>query len=132
MNYLVSVLESSPLMIHFSFHHPAHAEAPAYVPRLLSPLGYFISIEITNSKKDVVYASSKPKIKLKLHPDRPDSYLALDPGYTYGYALTVADFSAGAGTYHAAITYSNQEFRGFPEHSLGEMTHTTRLTFRVD
>jgi hypothetical protein len=132
MKYLVAVLQATPLMIHFSFHHQEAAAAVAYLPRLLRPLGYFVSVKITDSQDAVVYASDKPKIKLKLHPERAESYYALEPGYTYGCVLTIADFTAQAGNYHATVTYSNQDFRGFPDHNLGEMSHTARLTLRVD
>ena len=131
MDYLVSIVRPSPLVIHFSFHNANGDAMPAFVPRLIGPLGYFISLEITAENGAVVYETFKPKIKLKLHPDRQESYLALESGYTYGSVLTVEDFSPSPGAYRIALAYSNEGFRGFPGHALGEMRYRTEMAFEV-
>lgn len=131
MNYLTTIIQTSPLTLHFGFHHPAESESPVSVPRLLTPLGYFVSIVITGEKKQIVYESDRPKVKPKLHPARPESYLQLEPGYTYGVMLEVEDFQPARGVWQMTVTYSNREFQGFAEHPIGELIYQTNLAFKI-
>lgn len=131
MQYLVSITRILPLTIHFSLYNPHDSDGPVYIPRLLGPLGYFVSLEITDEDNKVVYHSEKPKAKLKLHPSRSTSYQALEPGYTYGIVFEVEDFRPTPGRYEISIAYSNQEFRGFPGNELGQMTYLTKLSFNA-
>jgi hypothetical protein len=129
MEYLVSIIKTNPLTLHFSFYNRNNGEEVVYVPRPLGPLGYFISLEITNQYNEVVHKTYKPKVKLKLHPERETSYHALESGYTYGIAFEVEDFVPVPGTYHIALRYSNQEFKGFASNLLGDMTYEATLSF---
>jgi hypothetical protein len=129
MDYLVSITKTNPLTLHFSFYNPDEAEAVVYVPRILGPLGYFITLEISDQYDEVVYETQKSKINLKLHPERESSYHALEPGYTYGNVFEVEDFVPVPGTYHIVLTYSNEEFKGFADNPLGAMTYETKLSF---
>lgn len=131
MQYLVETIETSPLTFHFSFYNPEHSEEIIYVPKLLRPLGYFIRLQVKEGM-NILYQTNKPKVKLKLHPGRRDSYLAIEPGYSYGAILKVEDFLVPSGIYHLHLTYSNDEFKGFRNHSLGEMEYETMLPIHVD
>lgn len=131
MQYLAEIIQTSPLTIHFSFHNPEDNDGPAYVPKLLRPLGYFVSLEMKEGQK-TLYRTHQPKVKLKLHPDRAESYYALEPGYTYGVVLQAEEFKASPGDYQLDISYSNQQFKGFPGHPLGEMTFQTTLPVHID
>ena len=132
MRYFVSVIESRPLRIHFSLHNPPESEAPVYVPKPLGPLGAFVRLAVADATDQVVYRSATPKIALKLDPARPESYLALDPGYTHGIVLDVADLRLPPGDYRLHLTYSSLPYRGFPDHPPNELTHETTLPLRLD
>jgi len=131
MQALATITHTDPLTLHFSLCNPPDSGESVYVPRPLGPLGYFVAIVITDQDDQIVYESDKPKVKLKLHPSRPESYLSLEPGYTHGILLTLDDVQLAPGAYQISMAYSNQEFRGFPEYSLGEMTLDTKLKFQV-
>lgn len=132
MEYLVSIIKTSHLIIYFSFHNPEHSAETAYVPRLLEPLGYFITVEIFDQDNNQVYQTYCPKVKLKLHPSRSKSYQAIEPGYTYGIAIEIGDFTPKPGIYKVSINYSNKEFRGFTGNPLGEMTYQTSHFLKID
>lgn len=131
MNFLVSIIQTQPVSFHFSFFNPRHSEETIYVPRALRPLGYFIRLKITNQDNVKVFQTEVPKAKPKMHPDRLESYLAIDPGYSYGAVLQVEDFKPGPGIYELSLSYSNQEYRGFAAQPLGEITYQTKLSFHV-
>src|ERR671923_3084039 len=99
MQYLATIAGTRPLAIHFSLYNPPESDGPVYVPRLLGPLGAFIGIEVMDAARTSVYQSKKPKLGLKLHPARAESYHILDPAYTYGIVLTVADLRLAPGDY---------------------------------
>lgn len=129
MDYLATIIKTSPLKLHFCFHNPSDAGGPAYVPRILGPLGYFVELEIFNQYDELVHETFAPKIKLKLNPKKQESYISIDPGYTYGSVLEIEDFTPVPGNYQVALTYSNQEFDGFKNNSLGEMQYQTKIKF---
>jgi len=131
MHYLAAITETSPLTFHFSIHNPGEANGPIYVPKLLGPFGYFIEVEAKDTEDQTVYRSTKPKVRLKLHPSRQESYYALEPGYTHGIVFQVEEMGQAAGDYHLKLTYSNMEFTGFSGHSLGEMSFETILPFHI-
>ena len=131
MQYLAAITETHPLAFHFSMHNPDNADGPVYVPKLLGPLGYFIEVEAKNSDGKTVYRSIKPKVRLKLHPSRPESYDLLEPGYTHGIVLQEEELGGDAGQYSLKLTYSNMEFKGFPGHLLEEMAFEANLAFNI-
>jgi hypothetical protein len=129
MQYLAAITQTFPPTLHFSLYNSENN--PVYIPRLLGPLGYFITVEIMDENNKVVYRSSTPKAKPKLYPSKPESYQTLEPGYTCGIVLTVEGYEPAPGEYRVSIKYSNLEFRGFPGHSLGKLTYSTMLSFHV-
>ena len=131
MQYLAVILQASPLTIHFGFYNPEDSEDPCYVPRMLDPLGYFVSLDVRDGKTSV-YRTERPKVRLKLHPDRAESYHALEPGYTHGIVFEIDDFEPDPGSYSLKLTYSNRQFNGFPGHPLGEMTYKATLPLYID
>lgn len=133
MQYVTAILQTRPLTIHFSLYHPADSDEPAYVPRLLEPLGAFVGIEVLGAGDRVVYESPSVKLRLKLDPSNAESYWLLEPGYTYGAVLTVDsdELQLSRGEYELELRYSNLEYVGFDDHRLGKMTHETTLGFSV-
>lgn len=131
MHYLAAITETRPLTFHFSIHNPGDANGPICVPKLLGPFGYFIEVEAKDAQDKTVYRSTKPKVRLKLHPSRPESYDFLEPGYTHGVVFQVDEMGQVAGDYNLKLTYSNMEFRGFPQNPLGEMSFETILPFHI-
>ena len=129
VDYLVEIAGTDPLTVHFSFYNPW--DEPVYVPRLLTPLGAFVRLRITDADERVVYETLVPKLKPKLHPSDPESYHALEPGYTYGAVFTLEDEAANlaSGDYRLHVTYTNLLWQGFEGHHLGEMTFETTITF---
>src|SRR5437870_872365 len=91
MQCLVAITRTRPLTVHFSLYNPPGSEGPVYIPRLLVPLGAFVSLKVTDLLDQVVFETFPPKLNLKLHPSRPESYFALEPGYTYGVVLEAKD-----------------------------------------
>ena len=132
MDYLVAITHTSPLTLHFSFYNTPDGKETIYVPKLLEPIGYFIRLVIARANGEEVYKTYKPKVNLKLHPERPESYQPLSPGYTFGYVLIVEGLTPEPGKYTISLVYSNEEFRGFSEHRLGAMSYEALLTFQVD
>ena len=63
MDYLVSIIRTSPLLIHFSFYNADHDGGTIYVPRPLGPLGYFISLTISDAGNELVYETFKPAMR---------------------------------------------------------------------
>ncbi len=131
MQFLAEIIQTTPLTIHFSLYNPSDSEGPCYVPRMLGPLGYFVHVEVSLGKT-LVYRTRKPKVKLKLHPDRAESYCALEPGYTHGIVFEIDAFEPAPGDHRLTLSYSNLQFDGFPGHALGAMTYTVTLPLYID
>lgn len=132
MKYIVTIQQTRPLTIYFSIYNTQENREVRYVPRLLTPLGYFIRLKILNIVDQIVYESKRPKIKLKLHPSRSESYLALDPGYAYGVVLVLDELDLQKGAYLLQLEYSNIPFTGFPGHPIGELHYEATLQFKVE
>lgn len=136
MQCLVVVTSTKPLNFHFSLYNPqedsSDSDGAVYVPRLLAPLGTFVSVQVTRADGQVVYESARSKIKLKLDPSKSESYYALDPGYSYGIVLEVEedDMNLPPGEYQMHVVYSNLQFQGFAGHHIGEMSYHTTLPLR--
>jgi len=128
VEYQVEIVRTSPLTVHFSLHNPADAE-PRRVPRLLTPLGAFVGLEVRNADKAVVYASPTVKLRPKLHPDHPESYLVLDPAYTYGVMLTVGDLILRRGVHELMVSYSNAPYTGPADNPVGPLHFVATLPF---
>ena len=131
MEYLISILKASHFLVFFSFHNPDTNLEAAYVPKPLEPLGYYIAVEVFDRDSVQVYQTYRPKVKPKLDPSRAESYIALEPGYTYGISLELEGFDPKPGIYQIAITYSSQQFQGFDGHPLGEILHREVVSLEV-
>lgn len=129
MHYLTTVAAVHPLTLHFSLHNAS--DAPAYVPRLLTPLGAFVSVMIRDAKGAVVYHTEAPKMKLKLDPLRDASYLELEAGYSYGAVFVLDEAKLVPGDYHLDIAYSNAQFQGTSGIPVGMLAYHTLLPLHV-
>jgi hypothetical protein len=129
----VEVLRHRPLSIRFSLRHPAAAPGARLVPRTLQPLGFFVTIAVADASGRTCYESERPKVKLKLHPDREGSYVRLEPGEQLADELTVddADLALTPGTYRLTATYTNGPFTGPAEDPIGALTCECEVTFTV-
>lgn len=134
MQYLAAITQARPLTVNFSLYNPPDSDGPLYVPRLLTPLGSFVRLQVTDAREQVVYETERSKIKLKLDPSKAESYYSLEPGYTYGavFELDKEELALPAGEYQLQLTYSNLQFQGFEGHPIGELRHETTLPFRSE
>lgn len=117
---LVAVLATDPLTFHISLHNPGTAAAAVYVPRSLKPLGAFVRVEVRDLDGAVMYATQPPKFTPKLDPFHVDSYVEVEPGYSYGVLLECTAVSLSSAEYRVDVSYSNLQYRGFPGHVIGE------------
>ena len=129
MHYMVTVLGIHPLALNFSLHNDG--DLPRYVPRLLTPLGAFVSVTIRDAKGAVVYQTETSKIKLKLDPSRDLSYLELESGYSYGACFVFDDTTLVTGEYHLEFAYSNGEFQGTSSAPVGVLAYQTQVPLHV-
>jgi hypothetical protein len=129
MHYLITVIAVHPLTLHFSLHNDS--AVPRYVPRLLTPLGAFLSVRVTNVKGEIFYQSETPKMKLKLDPSRDTSYFELEAGYSYGAVFVLDGATLSPGDYHLDIAYSNAQFQGTPGIPVGALGYHSVLPLHV-
>jgi hypothetical protein len=111
---LLQVVRGRPLTVHVSLANPPGAEADVRVPALLAPLGAFWAVEVTDADGRPVFETQRPKLKLKLDPASPESYVVLRPGATYGAVLAVDedDLWLEPGAYTVRASYDNGAFTG--------------------
>lgn len=119
---LVEVLDTDPLRLHVSLQLPDAAPEPAWVPRLLRPVGAFIRVDIRSTAGESVFATDVPKFKPKLKPSSDDSYLSLDPGYSYGTVVDLALEQVTAGKYVIELSYTNLDYQGSADRPVGELS----------
>lgn len=131
MDYVIDVVSASPLLLRFGFQQPSDAEEPAFVPRLLRPLGYFVEVVVRGLSGEVMYRTTEPKVEAKLDPSEDQSYISLEPGYSYG-ALLEESLSLPAGDYVLSLRYSNRQFTGSRRRPVGELRHEAAVDVRVD
>ena len=120
------ILEGAELSFYFVLENPATASGPVLVPRVLAPLGAFVSLQVVDSTGSTIYETNPPKFTPKLDPQSEGAYVAIDPGYGYGTKFVIDDApSLPAGTLDVKISYSNLYFRGSAEHALGDQQCST-------
>lgn len=129
MHCLIMVAAVQPLTLNFSLHNDSNL--PAYVPRLLTPLGAFVSVKIRDAKGIVVYHTETPKMKLKLDPLLDASYLEIEAGYSYGAVFVLDDAILVPGDYHLDIAYSNAQFQGTSGVPVGVLAYHTLLPLHI-
>lgn len=131
MDYRVEVADTAPLTLRFAFEVPVDAGAPAHVPRVIGPAGYFVEAVLRSLGGDEVFRTIRPKAKPKLDPEREESYLELSPGYSYGAILELGSDDLKTGDYVLKVEYSNLEFQGPRSAPIGELRHTEELDLSV-
>lgn len=129
----LEVLEQRPLTVRFSLFNPPEGTPGQLVPRPLMPVGLFVTLTVSDAAGRQLYVSERPKQKLKLHPGRAESYLTLEPGYSYGAVLAVErdDLDLRPGRYQLAAAYSNGVFTGPDEAPLGPLTCACQCALTV-
>ena len=106
---LLHVLRGRPLTLHFSLLNPVGAEREVRVPATLVGL---VALAVTDTDGRPVYEQERPKLKLKLDPAKPESYLALQPGATFGVVLEIDrdDLWLDPGMYTVRADYESGPF----------------------
>lgn len=129
----MAVVEARPLTVHFSLLNPADAEEPLRVPATLGPTGAFVTLSLTDADGRPVYATERPKLKLKLDPAKPESYLTLQPGYSFGtvFVLDPDELWLEPGEYTLSAEYHNRDYSGPRENPIGELACSARTELRV-
>lgn len=110
--------------LHVGLVNPAAADASRLVPRLLTPLGIWITVAVFDRSGAVIWESTRPKAGLKLHPMRRESYLELAPGYGYGVDLQLPDVPPEEAA-EIRVSYSNEPFTGPRKQPIGTLEYTT-------
>jgi hypothetical protein len=129
MRFRVTVSAIHSPALHFSLQNDG--TVPTYVPRLLTPLGAFVSVTIRDVAGARVYQTETPKVRLKLHPARDASYLELEAGYCYGVLFELDDAMLVHGEYRLDIAYSNGQFLGTSRAPVGVLAYHTALPLHV-
>ena len=108
------MVSGRPLRVHFSLVNPPEAEEPVRVPAVLGPVGAFVALQVRDADARLVYETERPKLKLKLDPRQPASYLTLQPGYSFGAVLELDrdELWLEAGDYLVRCSYESHEFAG--------------------
>lgn len=132
LELLVHVLRSAPLHVQVSLHLSSRAGEAAWVPRLLEPLGAFLTVRVRSTSGSLVLETSVPKFKPKLRPDSDASYLALDPGYTYGIVLELDVPDVTPGAYQVQVQYTNLMYRGTADRPVGTLALTAEREFVLE
>ena len=112
---LLHVVRGRPLTVHFSLVNGTDEDLR--VPALLGPVGAFVRLEVADADGLAVHATERPKLKLKLDPAKPESYVTLRPGYSFGVVLELPDDELwlDPGDYLVRAVYENREFSLFGE-----------------
>lgn len=121
LELLVDVVGTEPLRLHVSLHQPDAAGVMTWVPRILRPVGAFVRVVVRNDAGGAVFETNQPKFKPKLKPDSDDSYLCLDPGYSYGTLVEVDLGRIADGRYRLEVTYSNLGYQGTADRAVGAL-----------
>lgn len=132
MEYLIDILSTRPLHLRFAFQLPDDSEGPVPVPRVLRPPGYFVSASIRTFANEVVFETTEPKVKPKLDPRKDESYLLLEPGYSYGTVLDIGQIDVPGGEYVLSIQYDNREYTGSTSRPVGELRFGTEIGVLFD
>lgn len=131
MEYLTAVVELQPLSIHFSLLNPSGATASVWVPRMLEPLGAFVTITVTDAMGAVRCQTHRPKFTPKLKATEANAYLELVPGQSHGALFTVEDCALAPGAYRVTVSYSNLDYRGTAEVPIGALSYQTTIALTL-
>jgi hypothetical protein len=131
MECLVAIVTTHPLALHVSLYNPPTAATSLHVPRSLKPLGAFMHVEVRDRSGTLVYETQPPKFAPKLEVSHAESYVALEPGYSYGVLLECDAPPLPPGDYRVEVSYSNLQFRGFSDHFIGDQRCHTLISITV-
>lgn len=131
MQCVATVEKTTPLTIHVSLRQDADATGPLLVPRVLEPLGTFVSMSIIDDAGEVAFETRPVKFTPKLAPSDARAYVELDPGYAWGRSFVLDRAALGAGTYELQVEFSNLSFQGPTDRHVGALACGTRLAFEM-
>jgi hypothetical protein len=123
------LLAGDQLGIHVDLVNPTAAVEPRLVPRLMTPLGLLVGVTVLDEDGGMLWASTRPKAKLKLHPQRRESYIELAPGYSYGveFRLPRVPADRAESVTEIRLTYTNGPFTGPRKHPIGTLDLETTI-----
>ncbi len=119
---LASVQASDPLQVHVSLANPEDADTRAAIPRVLEPLGAYITMEVRDAAGEILCQTRRPKFTPKLRPDSDEAYLLLEPGRSRGVLLTWEDCSLSPESQVLHVRYRNEDYQGTPDRPVGTLT----------
>jgi len=129
---LTTIVTTHPLVLHASLHNPPTAATSVHVPRSLKPLGAFIQVKVTDHSGVLIYETQPPKFAPKLEVSHAESYVTIEPGYSYGVLLECDAPPLLPGDYRVEVSYSNLQFRGFSGHFIGDQRCHSSLSVTVE
>jgi hypothetical protein len=132
MECLAAIVTTHPLTMHISLHNPPTATSSIHVPRSLKPLGAFMHVKVSDRSGALVYETQLPKFAPKLETSHAESYVEIEPGYSYGVLLECDAPPLQHGYYRVEVSYSNLQFRGFAGHFIGDQRCYTSIIITVD
>lgn len=131
MQCVATVEKTTPLTIHVSLRQDAGASAPVLIPRVLEPLGTFVTMSIVDGAGAVVFETRPLKFTPKIAPSDPRAYVELDPGYAWGRTFVLDRAALGAGRYQLQVEFSNLFFQGPPDRPAGALSCDTSVAFEL-
>jgi hypothetical protein len=122
------IAATNPLVLQVSLINSLDAAGSVFVPRLLTPLGAFVKVTVVDEAGDVMWASRAPKLALKLHPERLESYVELGRGYSYGITFRLPDLPRSPERCEVRVSYSNGSFTGTRDHPIGALSYEAAIS----
>lgn len=89
-------------------------------------------IEVRDSSGSLVYETQPPKFAPKLEISHPESYIGLEPGYSYGVLLECDAPPLPPGDFRVEVSYSNLQFRGFSGNFIGDQKCHTSINVTLE
>jgi hypothetical protein len=132
MEFVAAITRSRPVSVHFSLHNPDDADGPVWIPRVLKPLGVMLKVEVRTDRGELVYENPTVRATWKLRPEDPASYQALEPGYTFGVVVTLADFQPEPGRFKVQLAYANEPYTGTSERKVGKLSYKVSLPLVIE
>lgn len=131
MHCVATVEKTTPLTIHVSLRQAPDASGPLLVPRMLEPLGTFVTVSIVDNGGAVAFEIQPLKFTPKVAPSDVRAYVEVDPGYSWGRTFVVDNAGLAAGRYQLQVAFSNRDFQGPTDHPMGALACDTSVAFDV-
>ena len=110
---LAAFIPGGPLQFIVAIQNSSET-AELSVPRTLQPPDYFFSAVVADAAGRELYSSPRAKAGLKLHPQRPESYVNIAAGDALATVFQIErdELTLEPGHYQAAFTYHSGPYQG--------------------